>query len=353
VRIALITGGFGPGGGTAGQAWLLARGLVARGHEVAVWSRTAPADTGGVAVSPLPRSRRALWSAAFLPRAGYRVHALERAPGAEIVRASGGVHESWLLASRTTLMRTMTPTWPRDRHEARLDRQTVGRARLVVCNSLRAAGEVCGWHGVDPQRVRVVRNGVDLERFVPDPRVRSAARDGWGIGPGARVALFLGDGWHRKGARTAAAAFRRVAGPRDRLVVVGRGGRGAARALRSLLGERLVILGGTDAPERWLPGADVLLLPTRYDASANVVLEAMACGVPAVTTGRDGASELIDDRRLVVPDPEDVAGLSRAARTAWDAGEALRRSSRAVAERWPGSRMVCGTEQIYLELEHG
>ncbi len=353
MRISLISGGFGPGGGTAGQAWLLARGLVRRGHDVEVWCRDPPHDgcDTRIVLRSLSRSRRALWQAARLPATGRLVHALERAPGAEIVRASGGVHRSWSMASRTSLMRTMIGHRPSERREGALEYCSAVRARLVVCNSVRVAGEVSGWHGVEPGHVRIVRNGVDLDRFVPDPRARALVRGEWNVS--GRVAAFLADGWHRKNLVGAARAFARVAGPEDRLIVGGRGPRGLRLQVQRMLGRAVRFDGRVREPERWLVGADAVLVPTRYDASSNLILEAMACGVVPVTTGRDGASEIVAYPWQVVRDPDDVAGLAQALRRAWAGGGVARSRCRSAAERWPGSRIVDDMECIYMESSHG
>ena len=341
MRITLFSAGLGPGGGTAGVAFTLSAGLVARGHHVRVVCRSATACPDGVEVvadegAPQPGDLRV---------------GLDRIAGCDVVRASGGVHEMWSRVSATSLSRWMRTTLPRERREARREARALREARLVVCNAMRAAGEVQAWHGVPSERVRIVRNGVDLARFRPDRDLRMAARRAWGAE--GRVALFVGHGWWRKGLANAVEAFARVASARDRLVVMGRDARSQSRlrAARARLGDRLIAPGPGD-PAHWMPGADVLLHPTRYDASANAVLEAMACGVPPVTTSRDGAAEIVPARELVVGNPDDVQGIANALRYAWSASGMPDRW-RGVAEAWPASRMVGAFESILQELRDG
>ena len=85
---------------------------------------------------------------------------------------------------------------------------------------------------------------------------------------------------------------------------------------------------------------DGLLLPTRYDAFANVCLEAAASGLPVVTSGANGSGELLRDAGVVVEDAEDVAGFSAALERLADpdARAQLGQRARAIAERhtWPG-----------------
>ncbi|HHO52525.1 MAG TPA: glycosyltransferase [Deltaproteobacteria bacterium] len=339
MRIGLVVDRVGPGSGTAGVAHALIVHLLARGHEVAVRCRGGAALPEGVAL--LPEEAQ-----------GWLVVGLDRVAGCAVVRASGGVHRAWSRAGAITLWRWMRALGPDQIAESRREAVAYHSARIVICNSLRAAGEVVAWHRLPPGVVRIVRNGVDLQRFRPDGRARVAARARLGVPAPGRVALFLAHGWFRKGLSAALAGFEAAAGPEDRLVVAGRDAhrhrwlRPAAR-----LGARLVVVDPGD-PVPLLAAADVLIHPTRYDASANVVLEAMAAGVPPVTTLCDGAAEIVPDRGLVVGDPRDVAGIAAAVRYAWRT-PGLARRCRVAAEAWPTSRMVGEVETILEEIQDG
>mgnify|MGYP000421306732 CR=1 FL=1 len=343
LHVALITGTFGRGKGTGGQAWHLATGLAARGHRVQVFARFIDATDGFAGeVHAIPRSRRALWGVVEQVRSVAPfdlVHALERAPGADIVRTGGGVHRAWLDGAPLSLKRA--GRWSlRHRRELALDRASVQGARRVITNSQRVAAEVVAFHGVATERVRVVRNGVDQSALLGALRPRGQARRALGIDPSSRVALFLGHDARRKGLEVAQRAFRRVARPGD--VLLAAGPRHGPEGVRCL---------GPCAPEEVLGAADALLLPSRYDASSNAVLEALAAGLPTVCSGRDGASEVVPDRRLVVTSPYDVDGFARALGYAWrtDAAARWQRAARS----WPVSRMVDDTEATYRELVDG
>jgi len=331
LRIGVVVGTYGPGQGSGGQAWLLVRGLEERGHQVRVWSRTGPSH------GRLPRGRGALFGGRRLlgdPDVDVLM-AFERLPGADVARVGGGVHGAWLDAAPDLVRQWRFRR--RDRREARLDRLVARSARVVVANADRVAAEVRAFHQVPARRVRRIRNGVDLVRFAPDPDLRRHLRAQ--AGARGRVALFLAHGGRRKGISVALEAFRRASGPADQLWVAGEGLRGLPTWARAL---------GAVDPARVLPAVDVLLHPTRYDPSANAVLEALAAGVPPVTSGRDGASELLTDRRLRVADPTDVQGFTEALRYAWDAPTPER--WRQLATPWPASRMVDETEALLREL---
>ena len=95
-----------------------------------------------------------------------------------------------------------------------------------------------------------------------------------------------------------------------------------------------------------------MLLPTRYDPTANATLEALAHGVPPCVSAADGMAEILPDRRLVVRDPDDVRGFARALSYAWlDADLPAR--CRLVAERWPAPRMVDELVGLVAEMADG
>jgi len=180
-------------------------------------------------------------------------------------------------------------------------------------------------HQIPEEQIVVIRNGVDTQRFKPDPMARDEVRTRVGVTRGGRVALFIGSGFRRKGLRVAGEAFAKVARRRDRLVVAGRDAHAKRwiQPLRERLGDRLVVVGEVARPERWMASADATLLPTLYDAAANTTLESLASGVPAITSAMDGSAEVVPDPALVVEDPRDVDGFARALEYAWAAGPEL------------------------------
>lgn len=291
-------------GGAAGYADRLAAGLRAIGFDV----REQPP-----AVVDL-----------FRPPQGVRI-ALERSMNAHVYRAGGGVHAAW----RTALGR-VGPS-PRAAWDAAVARS----ARAVIANSRRVADELLAV-GVPARRVEVVRTGVD-PRFQP---LDGAPSD-------RRVVLFAGHGWRRKGAEVAARAFADVRGPADRFWVVGSDSRRATRIqrLRKLVPD-LVDLGPWADLTHLLPRVAAVVQPTRYDPASNLVLEAMACGVPPVSSWMDGSAEIVPEGRLVVSDPTDAGAVARALRFALDAGPALRSTLLASASRWPDSRNALGVADI-------
>jgi UDP-glucose:(heptosyl)LPS alpha-1,3-glucosyltransferase len=365
MKLGFVLRRFGTAGGTEKYAADLAGFLASRGHSVDVWCVEAGRVPAGVNVRPLePAARKGLAGLlAFLqaekavPHGDYDVvQGFGRSLRHRVYRAGGGVHAAWLAARDLTPTSRMKASLdPKEQLELWIDREAMRRAEVVVFNSEMAARQAADRYAIPVGRTRVVRNGVDLARFTADPAARARSRAAWGVPDGGRVALFLGIGWRRKGLDTAAAAFARASGPLDRLVIAGRDAH-EARWLGPIgvqLGERVVVVGATDAPEAAIVGADATILPTRYDAAANSTLESMACGVPPVTSAADGNAELVPEPALVVADPHDADGFARALNTAWAGGTALGEACRNQASAWPVSRNGEAMESLYRELVDG
>jgi glycosyltransferase involved in cell wall biosynthesis len=194
-------------------------------------------------------------------------------------------------------------------------RALLPRAARVVAVSRALAAEAEEL-GVAPDRIRLVRNGVDGERF--HPADRAAARAELGLASGRRLALYVGHLKENKGVLDLAAAMAEVA--EADLVVVG-GGEAAGRHEAALapLGARARLSGERPHEEvsRWMAAADVVVLPSWNEGTPNAVIEALACGRRVVATRVGGTPDLITSELLgsLVP-PKDPAALADALRRA-------------------------------------
>lgn len=356
--IALVR--FAPDGGTGRFATHLVRGLVSAGHEVhvacleAVSTGAVRRGRGSLHLHPVRLPRFGSTSTMILfARAARRQLlaartdvdlALGRIPGLDIFRAGGGCHDAYL---DTVGRRRRTV---RHRVERALDRRCVLTTPVVVTNARLPARELVARYGAARERIRVVPNGVDGDRFRPDSRARAEERARLGVPDAAPLVVFLGEGFHRKGLDIAIRCTAGLAGVR--LAVVG-GDRKRApyRALARHLGCPLLFLGARRDPERILATADALLLPTRYDAASNAVLEALATGIPAITSGANGAAEFVPAPWMRVWDPEDVEGFRRALSRAL-AKTRMEVRCREAALRYPWSA-TCGAFEALLEEAAG
>lgn len=320
MRIALVHRRFTTNGGTERYLVGFARFLVKRGHDVSVLCNEVREDLSaepGVRFVHLrmfrPAKLASLWlSASRAIKAGQyeAVMGFGRTGGHHLFRAGGGSHADYLRRAHP-VRRLLNPD---DWFETAVDRAAVRAARIVIANSRLGAAGLARDYG--PRRVEVVYNGVDSARFRPDAQVRAAVRDE--LRDSGKVAIFLGNGFQRKGLATAIAAL-----PDEwTLWVVGGDAPVAAPP-------RVKFLGAQRDPERFLQAADAMILPTLYDPFANACLEAMACGVPAITTSANGAAEVVPESWLVADTVGDYARALVRIGSAQGLGEACR----AVAER--------------------
>ncbi|ADE16281.1 glycosyl transferase group 1 [Nitrosococcus halophilus Nc 4] len=186
--------------------------------------------------------------------------------------------------------------------------------------------------GADPQKIRVVGNGVDTEKFHPVPRAEARRR--FELSPEGPVLISVGGLVERKGFHRVIAllpALREEFPGLRYLIAGGPGPEGdmseqlRRQVLALGLGEAVHFLGALSSEQlKWpLSAADAFVLATRNEGWANVFLEAMACGLPVVTTEVGGNREVVSDTRLgtVVPFGDSKAlesALRDALTRSWD-----------------------------------
>ena len=176
-------------------------------------------------------------------------------------------------------------------------RWAAGRAgaSIGVCAALMDV--LRGWPGVDAHRLHVLRNGVDLQRFAPQPQ--AVARQALGL-PERSTLLSVGHLIERKGhhlvVQAVAELQRRGLDVQARIVGEGEERQRLQGLIDSLgLGERVELVGAVPNTElaRWYSAADALVLASSREGWANVLLEAMACGTPVVATDIWGTPEVV------------------------------------------------------------
>jgi UDP-glucose:(heptosyl)LPS alpha-1,3-glucosyltransferase len=224
-------------------------------------------------------------------------------------------HPTPLLRGLATVVKALDPA---HRAFTLLERrQYLGPVRsLVVVNSRMVQRHFQRHYGIGPERVRVIHSAIDPARFAAEDRAarRETVRRRHGIGPDEAVGVFVAMNYRLKGLEPLLHAVRRLPrGKPFRLLVAGNPKTGRYERLARRLGvaERVVFLGYRSDAANCYFAADFLVHPTFYDPCSLVVLEALACGLPVITSRYNGASELFGATEgFVVDDPHDHAELA-------------------------------------------
>jgi len=265
----------------------------------------------------------------FQPHGGSRVAAFER--NLELL-------PSW----QRPWKRAVAQFLPRYREFKALGlRQYADDGRRVLALSKMVAEDLRRFHGVSPERMQIIYNGVDVRRFSPARRdeYRDVVRDRLDVGDDVLL-LIVAHNFRLKGVPTlilAAAKLARAGLPIRVAVAGGKRTGGYARWASSLgLADRITFLGSIDDVVPYYAAADIYVQPTFYDPCSLVVLEALASGLPVVTTRWNGAGELItnslEGHVLDAPDDTDALAETLASLVLSEARrEAMGRAARQLA----------------------
>jgi UDP-glucose:(heptosyl)LPS alpha-1,3-glucosyltransferase len=330
MRLAIIRQRYTPYGGAERFVEAALEALLERGIAITLYTRSWPQTRlqliEPVLCNPLYIGR--LWRDRSFARAvcgkiarqpPELVQSHERLLCCDVYRAGDGVHQAYLeerLRDASPFARRLVEWSPYHRYVLDMEQRLFASPalRAVICNSKMVRDEIGERFGLAESALHVIYNAVDSDVFSPKLKEhREAVRAKLGVADTATVFLLVGSGYVRKGVARAIAALARLPGD-TYLFVVGRDkARGWYKRLAQEQGvaHRVALLGPQEDPRPFFGAADAFVLPTLYDPCPNAVLEAMACGLPVVTSNKCGAAELIleHDAGFVCP-ARDVDSLA-------------------------------------------
>lgn len=294
-RIALLRRRFSPTGGAERYLLRLASGLVAQGHHLTLYCEDwTPRENPFQEVKKV-ESNDPIGFAQRIANLPLRdrhdiVFSLERVPVCDLYRAGDGVHAEWLGYRRAfhPLMGTVRSALRgKNRQICELEAKVFATAgaRHVICNSRFVADQITQRFDYPASRITIVPNGVPYNQFSTGDR--KLGRQALKLAADDYVILLVGAGAERKGHAIARDAVKRMKNPQAKLVIV------------------------DSPPPVAMPhvyaAADVFLLPTLYDPFANVTLEALAAGLPVITSAQNGASEILTNETngFILPRADD------------------------------------------------
>jgi UDP-glucose:(heptosyl)LPS alpha-1,3-glucosyltransferase len=328
-RVALVRSRFDAFGGAERFVQSAVAALSAQGASLTLVTRRWP-DGDGSAVIVNPFYVGSLWRDRGFARAACEalakrsfdlVQSHERIACCDVYRAGDGVHAAWLeqrARIQSPLARYLTSRSPHHRYLLQAERElfTAPRLKAVICNAEMVRREIRERFGTADDKLVLIRNAVDGARFHPGLReeFRDALRGQLKIPGEAAVFAYVGSGFERKGvgAFLHALAARRepgwaiIAGKDKHAADYGR------LAVQLGIAGRVRFTGALSDVRPFLAAADAFVLPTLYDPFPNAALEAMACGLPVVTSTTCGAAEIVrEGENGFVRDALDLAGLAQ------------------------------------------
>jgi len=389
LNIAMVTGDFYPdsAGGVQRVVYHLARGLVERGHRITVITRRLRDS------QPCCEVIEGIRVARFASRADnvFRFHTSEFLSSQGVFRRvlSGErpdlvhIHEplpglgavSVLAGTDVPSIYTFHGQWSVQWLDARvhgsrggglgarlfarylrgIERLAMRRSRRLVALSRFMARAAIELYSIAPQRIAIIPNGVDLERF--RPMSRRKARANLGLSKGKPVLGFAGRLSGEKGVSVLldAIALLRRRMPGAVLLVAGQGPerlRLEEQAHTLGIGEQTQFLGYVEDIATFYNALDLLVVPSIREPFGLVTLEALACGLPVIGGPVGGTAEILRavDERFVFANmaPETIA--EKVSDVAASVSAGLRRKCRAFVEsRFSWTRMVEAYETVYLE----
>lgn len=332
MRIGLIRMRHTPYGGAEVFLTRFIAELGKRGHTVEVFSSNWESGDGVTVHHVSTFGPKFLRYLLFASRAEKAVeHAgpdvvisLERTYCQDIYRAGDGCHREWLNRRArvvSPLKRLLIGLNPFHMAILYLEKRlfTSPRLKLVVANSEMVKRDILRHYSLPEEKICVIYNGISLPEEGERAGARSKARAELDIPEDNELLLFVGSGFERKGLEYLIRALgelvrRRPGRTALKLLVVGRGKPGKYLAVAKEAGveDRVIFAGPVKGATRLYPAGDVFVLPTLYEPFSNACLEAMAAGLPVVTTEANGAAEIISEgvNGAVVADPTDHVSLA-------------------------------------------
>jgi len=200
----------------------------------------------------------------------------------------------------------------------------------------------------------VIYNGVDLDRFNPlnKEKYKSEIREKHGLKDDDFVVLFVGSGFERKGVKYLIKAAESVSGQVSFMIV----GKGAETEFEKMPGRQKIIFCGPQKDVyKYYAAADIFVFPTMYEPFGNVHLEALASGLPVITTKNSGASEIIKDgiHGFVIQEPEDCIPIAEKIKILLNNKhklESMSKNARLLAEEFTVEKHIGKIEKLYETL---
>jgi len=347
--------------------------LANMGHEIHIFANQwAPSNHPNIKIHSVRTIRRnsflRVLSFAWFTRQSIRfesfdiVQSHERIWHQGIYRAGDGCHREWL-ERRACYLPFIKRFFFRFNlfHQLilRLEKRIFekGECKKIIAISEMVKRDILKHYQLPEDRVKVVYNGVQLDRFNPSNRkfFRDEIRQQLRISDEEVMILFVGSGFERKGLEYLIKSVQYMKQKNWRLVLVGKGKwkRYLGFASKENQG-KITHLEPIDEIEKMYAAADFFVLPSIYEPFGNANLEALASGLPIITSRNCGAAEIITPKKegIILEDPSDYKAIADAIDFLMDSKirESMGESARLLAEKFTQERNASEMLEVYQKL---
>ena len=230
----------------------------------------------------------------------------------------------------------------------------------VIAVSRLVRDELIEYYDLPAANISIVPNGIAPHPEADAGESRIRVRTQAGVRGGDFLLLFIGNEFDRKGLETVLEAMSSMGDRRLRLLVVGDDDSRPYESRAGELGVRGCVgfAGRTAHPEMYYAAADAFVLPTYYEPFGMVIIEAMAAGLPVITSARAGAVEgLVSGKHgLYLEDtlsPDELGRHIRSVMTDGELSAGLSRAGREAARRFSWERIAKETLDVYSDVIKG
>jgi len=299
------------GGGAERFSLNLIRGLLTRGHKISVFCFDWDDGTEKLDVSlhKLPKLSKYIHPWFDYSKKVHEeinktgtfdvVFGLTQLCPQDIHRLGGGIYRYWYeLKYGKFLFLQMLRGRVRNALKFEKLMYSPGNYRQLITISEMDRKLLMKYYNVPAEKVHTIYNGFDFEEFNSEGREndRTNLCEELKISPEKTIALFAANNYKRKGLSQAVTSLLKTQNPDQfTLIVIGRGRASIKRKLSSEADGKMKIiwLDHVKNPAHYYRGSDIFLFPTLYDSFANVIGEALACGLPVITTEQAGGAEFV------------------------------------------------------------
>ena len=280
----------------------------------------------------------------------------------DVYRAGDGCHREWL-ERRSRYLPLIKRLFLRFSlfHQLvlRLEKKIFenGECKKIIAISEMVKRDILKHYNLPEGRVKVVYNGVDLHRFNPSNAkyFRGELRQKLKISDEEVMILFVGSGFERKGLEYLIKSAQYIKQKNWRLVLVGKGK--WKRYLNFTSKEnrvKITHLEPVDEIEKIYAAADFFVLPSIYEPFGNANLEALASGLPIITSRNCGVAEIVTPQKegVILEEPSDSKAMAKAIDYLMGSKnrEPMKKSARLLAEKFTQERNALEMVQVYKEL---